>query len=323
MTVVLLLAAFLAMCAAAVNSGFEVGVYSLSRVRLRYKLEENSRAAHALDNLLRKSDQLISGILVLQNVTVYFATGVVTSVLEAAEVRWAQAWSTVVLSVVFFIFVEAVPKNVFRRGADVLVYPLAGLYVRLLAILKPVVLLLRVVTLLAVRLGGGKAQDFDPFFTRERLAFYMREGHSEGVLSKYQVELADNILRGEHVTVARAMVPLADTALVPHDISYGDFMETARREGYSRYPVYRGESEKIIGVLNIYDCRVVQEGEAELADLVRPALFFEPEMHVIEALKVLRESRRPVGIVAHEDRALGIVTVKDCVEEIVGELYEW
>ncbi|MCD6404621.1 MAG: DUF21 domain-containing protein [Planctomycetes bacterium] len=323
MTLLWLIAAFVAMCAAAVNSGFEVGIYSFSRIRLRYRLSGADVRAKALAALVGRPERLISGILIAQNITVYFVTAVVTSLLEDAGVRWAQGWSTLVLAVVFFVFVEAVPKNTFRRAGDVLVYPLARPYRYILLVLKPAVLFLTGVTRLVLHIGGGSEADFDPFFTRERLAFYMREGHSEGVLSKYQVDLAQNILRGEHVTVARAMVKMDDVAAVPATISWEDFRQIARSRGFSRYPVYGDKREEITGILNIYDCYVVERGERRLEEVIRPVVYFRPDAHVTEALKILRDARQPMGIVTDNGSALGIVTIKDCVEEIVGELYEW
>lgn len=316
-------AAVLAILIAAINSGFEVGVYSLSRVRLRYRLQTGDPKAQALDGLLHKPEQLISAVLVTQNLAVYFVTATFTSLLKDAEVPWAEAWSTIVLAVVFFMVVEAIPKNIFRHAADVLVYPLARPFQWVLVILSPAVIFLRAVTHLVVRLGGGKGAQFDPLFTRERLAFYMREGHSEGVLSQYQVELTQNILRVEQVRVERAMVPLDEVAAVAEEITWEGFRRTARERGFSRYPVFRGERENVTGIMNIYDCHVVETGKTDLRAMIRPPVRFDGDMHVTEALKVLREGRRPMGIVERDGRAIGIVTVKDCVEEIVGELYEW
>lgn len=323
MTALWLLAAFVVMCMAAVNSGFEVGVYSLSRIRLRYRLTIGDPRASALDSLLLEPEQLISGILVAQNLAVYFVTAVVASVLAGAGVRGAQGWSTLTLAVVFFIFVEAVPKNVFRRAADLLVYPLARPYRVVLAMLKPAVVALRLVTHFVRRVSPGADNGFDPLFTRERLAFYMREGHSEGVLSTYQVELTHNILRGENVTVSRAMVAIENVVAVPADVSWEDFARISGENGFSRYPVYRGEKENITHLLNIFDCHLVEMEKPPLEGLMRPLVYFAPEVDVMEALRVLREARQPMGIVTENSRALGIVTTKDCVEEIVGELYEW
>ncbi len=324
MTAFLIILAFAAMCAAAVNSGFEVGIYSLSRVRLRYRLEGGDPRAFALNALLEKPEQLISAILVAQNAAVYFITAVVSSLLEGAGARWAELWASLILSVTFFVFVEALPKNVFRHSADVLVYPLSRLYTYVLVLLKPAILFLRGVTHVVVGFATkGRGARFDPVFTRERLAFYLNEGHSEGVLSRYQVQLTQNILRGETVTVERAMIPLSDVVAVEEQSTWGRLRELARRKGFSRYPVFRGSEERIVGILNLYDCPAVETDEAAFRGAIRPAVYFNPETHVTDALRIMRDARQPMGVVVSRETAVGIVTVKDCVEEIVGELYEW
>jgi putative hemolysin len=323
MTALLLTAAFLAMCMAAVNSGFEVGIYSFSRIRLRYRLDAGHPGAKALSNLIEKPEKLISGILVAQNATVYFVTAVVASVIEGWGIPWAEAWSTLSLAIIFFIFVEAVPKNVFRASADSLVYPLSPVYRWVLIIMSPAVVALRAVTHIVVRLGAGRSTASDALFTRERLAFYMREGQSEGVLTRYQLELTHNILRGENITVKRAMIPLERVAAVPAGVSWDEFRAFAVEKGFSRYPVFAEGGGKIAGILNLYDCYNVERERINLPGMMREAVEFEPETHVTEALRTLRERRQSMGVVTVDGAAAGIVTVKDCVEEIVGELYEW
>ena len=321
MTLLLICVAAAATAAAAVNSGFEVGIYSLSQVRLRHRLAGKDRRAEVLSGLLERPERLISAILMAQNIAVYVTTAIVSSILEARGVGMAEGWSTIVLGFVFFIFVEAVPKNVFRRAGDILVYPLSGVYKRLLFLLGPVVFILRFITRLV--LGRAKAGELDGFFTRERLAFYMREGLSEGVLSRYQIELTQNILRAELATVKRAMVAIDKVATVPQEASREDFLRISGESGFSRYPVIGAGGGAVEGIINIYDVYLAGEEGSGIRDVMRPAVHFDESTHVSEALRRLREARQPMGVVMEEGRPAGIVTIKDCVEEIVGELHVW
>jgi len=323
MTTILLVAAVAAMLAAALVSGFETGIYALSHIRLRYRLSVNDRRARMVETLLARPQQLLAGILLAQNAAIYFTTAVVAALFQLSGLVWAEGLSTVLLAVVFFVFVEAVPKNVFRRAADVLVYPLAKPFVYLAAAMRPAGSVLRAITRLAARLGAEKREISDPFFTRERLAFYLREGLTEGILSDYQVELTHNILRGEKVTVARAMVPLDKVTMLPFGAPLVDFRQLSRANRFARYPVYRDSRENVVGVVNIYDCYLLQPCAFDLDMLMRPPVVFAPDVRVTEAVKTLREARQPMGVVVDGQRAIGIVTLKDCLEEIVGELYAW
>ena len=311
------------MLAASIVSGFETGIYALSHIRLRYRLSIGDRRAKTVERLLANPQQLLTGILLAQNVAVYFTTAIVTSFFRKRGFVWAEVWTTIVLAVVFFIFVEATPKNVFRRAADVLVYPIARPFDYLISALKPAGAALGAIMRLIGRPGAKPGEITDPLFTRERLVFYLREGMNEGILSNYQVELTANILRGERVTVSRAMVPMEKATAVPYGVTIDEFREVSRKNRFSRYPVYRGDRESVVGIINIYDCHLAAECVFEMEGLLRPPVFFAPEVHVTEAIRSLREARQPMGIVADRGRALGIVTLKDCVEEIVGELYAW
>jgi putative hemolysin len=323
MTMFLVALAALATFFAAIVAGFENGVYSLSQIGLRYRLSIGDRRAGVVEKLLANPQQLLTGVLILQSVLIYITTAIATSLLESWGVAWAEIASTVALAVFFFIAVEAVPKSVFRRAADTLVYSLAGPMRIVLYALRPAEAALSAVTSLIRRIGAGRADVFDPFFTRERLAYYLREGQTEGVLSRYQIELTHNILRGEKATVGRAMVPIDKAAVIPVGATREDFVALSRQYRFSRYPVYEGSRDCIVGILNIYDCLTPALCEFSVEKLMRPAAFFAPDVHVTEALRSMRETRQPMGVVADKGRAIGIVTMKDCMEEIVGELYAW
>jgi putative hemolysin len=323
MTALLVCAALLATVCGAVAAGFENGIYALSQVRLRYRLSLGDRRAKVVKDLLDAPQQLLTGVLVLQSLAVYFATAAVTSILQDLGVTWAELASTLVLAVFFFIVVEAVPKNVFRRAADTLVYALAPALKYTLYILRPAEVATSGLARLVGRLGKAPNEAFDPFFTRERLAFYLRAGQDEGILSKYQIELTQNILRGERATVSRATVPMEKVAAISAEATQKEFAELSHQYRFSRYPVYKGTRDNIIGLINIYDCLTPETCEFKIDALLRPIASFTAEVHVTEALRVMTEKRQPMGVVIDKGRTVGIVTIKDCVEEIVGELYAW
>jgi len=323
MTALLVALAAVMTLVAAVVSGFETGIYRLSHIRLRYRLSVGDRRAELLDRMLADAQRLLSGVLLAQNLSVYAATAIVTSLFELWRFRWAEAWSTLILSVVFYVFVETTPKNVFRRAADVLVYPLAKPFWHFLAAVRPVTFVLAAIARLVTELRPGADGVRDLLFTRERLAFYISEGASEGILSAYQVELAQKILRSQKVTVARAMVPSGKVASVPADVTFEELGDVSRKKGFSRYPVYKGEKDNVIGILNVYDCHLVPAGQFDAERLMRPALVFSPDIQVTDAIMRLREARQPMGVVAEKGRMVGIATLKDCIEGIVGELYAW
>ena len=323
MTAVLLILAALSACAASVIAGYENGVYALSHIRLRYRLSIGDPKARIVERLLAHPQRLLTTLLISLNMVVYLTTAIVTGVLESMGVVWAETVATFGLAVFFFIFVEAIPKNIFRRAADTLVYVFARPVAWLTVALWPVELVMRGITGLVRRIGAGETDVFNPFFTRERLAFYLREGQTGGVLSQYQVQLTSNILRGERATVARAMVPLDKAALVPAEATREEFLALARDKRFSRYPVYKGARERIVGIVNIYDCPPPGGCAGKIEDIMRPVYFFPGDLHATESLRRMREARTPMGIVGDGTRALGLVTMKDCIEEIVGELYAW
>ena len=322
MTALLLAAALASMIVAAVVSGFETGVYALSHIRLRHRISVGDRRAGTVETLLAAPQQLLTGILLAQNAAIYCTTAIVASLLDRLGGAAGVA-STLILAFVLFIFVDALPKNLFRRAADVLVYPLARPFALLMAAVRPAGVVLAAVTRVVSRLAARQPETPDPFFSRERLAFYLREGLRDGILSNYQVELAHNILKGEKITVERAMVPLEKAALIPFNASLEDVNAAFRANHFSRYPVFRDSRSAVVGILNIYDFHFALPSPLKMDELMRPAVFLSPDTRVTEAIRILRDASQVMGVVAENGRALGVVTLKDCLEEIVGELYAW
>jgi putative hemolysin len=135
--------------------------------------------------------------------------------------------------------------------------------------------------------------------------------------------MAENILRLESLTVESAMTPLEQVTMLPADAARDEMLEVMRLHRYSRIPVYGEDRRHIVGVVNVIDV-VTGRADACVADLRRDVLSIPGDESVAEALRQLRDAREQIAIAVDADeRALGLLTIKDLVEEIVGELDAW
>jgi len=305
-------------------SGSETGFYSLNRIRLRFRLEHGWPGAAQLRKLTDEPELAISTMLVGTNIMVYLATVVCARRLgEMGLGGRADLYSSLIMPPVLLIFAEIIPKSLYRCRADTLMYKTAGLLGACKAVFFPLLVLLRELVRVLKSFARGGGFERGDVFTTEKLRFVLSEGTALGVLSSYQQAMANNVLRVKSLNVRRAMVPLERVVMVPDAASLGELYEALRQHRFSRIPVYSERRDNIVGVINVIDVMSAQ-GRAPVQALTRHCPLLDARLSVAEALYTLQRARQQMAVIVERDGgARGIVTVKDLVEEIVGELRAW
>ena len=324
-------AALLGVLVSALASGVETGLYRLNRIRLRLRADSGDRRARTLQNLLGDLRGQIIVCLVGANLGDYLATAMLTVLVTAAG--WVESptgvelVTTPIAAMILFVFGNVVPKSVFVAEADHWMYPLArplkAAYVALRRTgVLPALSGLSNLVLRVLRRGEVAA---DPFHPRERLRAILREGAAEGVISGYQHELAGKVLGLREQLVHAVMIPIGRVAGAAVDIDREQFLAELRRHSFSRLPVWEGRRENVVGIVHIIDVLAAGEQLLDLKMLMnRDFVTVPPAMTVAQALLSLRKARAAIAVVRDDKgRAVGIITVKDLVEEVVGELAEW
>lgn len=301
-------------------SGSETGFYSLNRLRLRSRVEAGWRGAAVLQWLLDRPDTTIMTMLVGTNVMVYLASALATELLSGYA--HAELLATVILAPVIFVFGEMIPKDVFRRRADSLMYALAGLIDAFRVLVWPVTAGLRGLVFVVTR--SIPAEQRGMTFSRATLREWIAEARREGVLSDYQQALSLNVMDLPEKKVASAMIPLAATKMVQAELRGQPLREAVRSAGHSRLPVWTGSRDNVNGILHalLYACASGSDSTA--AALARPPLRVKETDGLEAALVALRREQQHMAVVLDaRGRATGIVTLKDLVEEVVGELHDF
>jgi CBS domain containing-hemolysin-like protein len=263
-------------------------------------------------------------MLVGTNIGLYVATVVCTEKLRHTRLApGADLYSSLIMPPILLIFAEIIPKSLFQHHADQLMYRVAWPLRVSEWIFYPLSVLLRWVSGLPQALLGKGSGFRRPAVTPATFRFYLTQGAAHGVLSPYQRRMAENILRLRSMDVTSALTPLEEVAMVAEDASAEELRALLAGHRYSRVPVYRGQRDNIMGVINVID--LAESGASgRPADLQRDVLDLPRETSVAEALSLFRREKQQFGVVTDgEGRAVGVITVKDLVEEIVGELEAW
>ena len=309
--------------ASAFFSGIETGLISLNRVRLRHEVERKSRRAIILNVFIENTERLLGTTLVgtnLANVLVAVAASSLATRMFG-ESTWAGFVATVIASSLLLIFGEIVPKTLFRHYAHRLCMTFADLLNAAAWLFAPIVGLLGFLMRAVTRISGGAEQPRSFFVTREELKLLAKEGEAGGALTAEEREMIHGVFDFPYKTVHEVIVPLSRTVTVAQETSVAELFDVSQRTGYARLPVREGD--KIIGVANVYE--ILFEVSAcdgkTVRDLMRKPQFVLASDRIHRVLPVLRASRNPISIVLNpEGRALGIITIEDIVEEIVGDV---
>jgi magnesium and cobalt exporter, CNNM family len=318
-----LLALFLGVLVSAFFSGIETGLISLNRVRLRHEVERKDRRAMILNTFVENSERLLGTALVGSNL----ANVLVAVVASALAKRWFGSGglvglaATIVASAALLIISEITPKSLFRHYSHRLCMTFADALNAIAWLLAPVVVLFGLLMRLIARLGTGTEQPRSFFVTREELKLLTKEGEAGGALTTEERQMIDKVFDFPYKTIHEIMVPLSRTVTVPPAASTGELFEVSQRTGYARLPVREGD--KLFGVANVYEILFedVARGGQTARDLMQPLQFVRATDRIDRVLPVLRASRNPISVVINpEGRHLGIVTIQDIVEEIVGEV---
>jgi CBS domain containing-hemolysin-like protein len=320
--------AFLFLIAAGFYSGTEMGLYSLNRLRLRLRVgRTGDAAARALLELANRREQSVLAILLTQNVMNYLlAVATVSLILEATHMssEAAEVYGAIILSPITFVFGDVVPKNWFQSQANRLMYPSVRLVQACVAVFRytGVLWVLSSITRLLARLTGQEAETAWRGARSEILGL-LQETAATGTLSEEQTRMMERVMNLSTVRVGSIMIPRNHVVGLPANLDRAAFGEIVRRYNYSRLPVFSPDRRSVVGVVNVYDVLADDTG-GPLNAWVRPPLEIQASLSAMQALLQMRQGQVAMGMVVDPRRGfVGILTLKDLVEEIFGELWAW
>ncbi|MCJ7543143.1 MAG: CNNM domain-containing protein [Phycisphaerae bacterium] len=316
------LAACLAL--AGLLAGMETGIYVLNRIRLDLRSEGGGAAARTLRTMLDRPDHLLTVLLVGNNLAVYWATFAVSAMLVLAGYRQhVELYAVIVAAPLLLVVGESVPKNVFQRLAETLTYRMArGLAaVDTLLTYSGLVPLVRGFTWLlfrALRITAARR----PPLGREGLSAIVAEGQASGALTHSQSVMADRVMNISDVRLKDVMIPMARVHTASAGASREQLVALAAEVSHSRLPVVDADG-KVTGILDVLD--ILSGREATVPPhRMRVPLVLSAEQGVTDALYQMQRQNAHMAIVEGANgKHLGMVTIKDLVEEIVGELEAW
>ncbi len=312
------------MALSAFFSGSETALTSVNKIRLKNLAENgNEKAARTL-RVAENYERMISTVLIGNNIvniaSASLATVIFTVLLGADK---GAAVSTVVMTIVVLIFGEVLPKNYAKNNADSLAMLVSGPISFLMTIFKPFSAALSALSRLMARLTGG--EDDKPSVTEEELKYIVESIEEEGVLEENESDLVQSALEFDEIEVQEIVTPRVDMVTLDVEDSWEEILELAKNSKVSRIPVYEGSIDNIIGLVHVRDILEdeISNSEHDIRSLLTQCLFVHKTMNLSGLLEKLRKEKMPMAIVTDDyGGTMGLVTVEDVVEELVGEIWD-
>ena len=316
----------LGLIGSALYSGLETGVYRVNRIRLQVLDHRQNRRARILQRLVSNPVTLLSTLLIGNNLANYIGTASLAVILER---QGYNDWQVIVLNVLLLtplllIFGETLPKDLFAAHSDRLTYSFAPFLEASHKLfwwcgLLPLTEAFGGLVSRLLRLPHGNA----PFHPRRQVEMMVKEGVGHGLISDEQSAIVERVLELSTRTVGDEMVAWRGVIKLSADDPPASVWELADRTSHSRFPLV-DSSGSVVGLLSVYDVLTHDRVSCPpLRQLANPAARIDYATPLRDALTVVQRERAPMAVVTRHNKPVGIVTIKDLVEPITGELASW
>lgn len=303
-------------------SGSETGLMTLNRYRLRHLAKSGHRGARIAQRLLARPDRLIGLILLGNNFVNIAASSVATLIALRLGGEAYIAAATFLLTFVILIFGEVAPKTVAALYPERIAFPAAYVLTVLMRPLYPLVVAVNALANGLLRLLGVRLKTGAHSISREELRSIVNEAGA--MIPRRHQKMLVSILDLDQATVEDIMVPRTEIVGIDLDDPVEDIVEQLANTQYTRLPVYHGSIEQVQGVVHVRRLLpLITSGRFTKEELVARLRepYFIPEGTPLHTLLLnFQRNQRRIGLVVDEyGEILGLATVEDILEEIVGE----
>lgn len=301
----------------------EMAFTSVNKIKLKHLSETGNKYAVKADKFLKKEGMYLGATLVGTNLTIIISSVLATRICaEYFSVAMSPFIATAVMVPVTLVFAEIVPKMIARESSTEFVLKAVKPLSFFLKMFYPIVIIVNSAAKILLFPFVKKGTGWNLTFTKNDLKKILLLGYETGEIEADEVELIHKVLDFGSKKVEKFMIPLYRVSSVEKNDSISNLKGLISLTGFSRVPIYGGNKNNIVGIANIYDILFnVEEEKKLITDFMREVVHIASTDGLDIALARLRHKKQPMGVVLNEkNEAIGIITIEDILEEIVGEL---
>lgn len=305
-------------------AGAETAFSYVNTVRMRM-LSEDNRSARRVVRIIDNFDMTIVTLLIVINIVHILASVIATSLFIdiTGSTAAGPVIATVVITLAIFIFSETIPKNFAKVNADayalavslpilcftVVLYPLSWLLTKLGVLVKKIFSL----------------EDSEPSVTEDEFSAMVEDAAEDDIFEPEESEIIQSAIEFGDTKVSEIMTPKKDVVAISVKADEEEIRRIMIEEKYTRFPVYRGSVNNIVGVIrsSVALWQMINSEDFSIRETMVKPMFCSPDEEVTVVFERMCNRKNHFAVIRDDDeRTVGIVTMEDILEEIVGEIYD-
>ena len=302
-------------------SATETAFSSLNRIKIKNMASDGNKRAKLTLKLCDKFDDLLSTILVGNNIVNILSSSLSTALFLELFGQNGVAISTVVITIVVLIFGEISPKSMTKEKPESFAMFSAPIINFLCYVFTPVTWLF---SLLKKGITAVFKLKGDNGITEAELLTMVEEAKNEGGIDENEGELIKSVIEFYDLDVGDILIPRVDVVAIDIENTKEEIDAVFEETRFSRLPVYKETIDNIVGIINHKDFqyRVIDKG-APLTDIIKQPVYVLENMQISKLLKLLQQKKSHLAVVTDEyGGTVGVVTLEDIIEELVGEIWD-
>lgn len=304
-------------------SGSEIAMVNSDKLKLRHQAKMGNKGARLVLKLYKKPDMMLGTTLVGTNIATVVISTLGALLFIDLFGSSGDLISVLILTPILLIFGEVVPKSVFQQKADEFVTVIIYILRFFSYLFYPLIIIFSTVARFAAKIVGGGETPQNMFITREEIRVLLDLSESSGDPSLIDRKRIRRIIRFADTTVGEAMIPLADVVGFNEVRDMKEAIRVVIQYGFNRLPVYSGNITNVQGMLTLstWDLMGTELENKPISDYICPTLYLSPKQTIDQALPQLQAREDHMAVVVDEyGSAVGILTMEDVFEEVVGEI---
>ncbi|MEE0863196.1 MAG: hemolysin family protein [Lachnospiraceae bacterium] len=303
-------------------SSSETALTTVSTIRLKSLADNGSKNAKLVLTLKENPDKMLSAILIGNNIVNIAASSITTIFFQQMWGSWAISIGSGVLTLLVLVFGEITPKTAATGYANKFSLFVAKPIWFLTKVLTPIIVVINFLASCIMKLFRININEKESTFTEEELRTIMDVSHEEGVIEEEEREMINNVFDFGEAEAKEIMIPRIDMCMINVDASYDELLEIFKENRYTRLPVYQDSTDNVIGIINIKDLILYRSGDKfDIRDYLRDVYYTYEYKKLDELMAEMRKDSVNITIVLDEyGAAVGLITIEDLLEEIVGEI---
>ena len=321
-TIVQIIVLFVLLILSAFFSSAETALVSVNQIKLRSLADDGNKKAARVIQITSDSSKMLSAILIGNNLVNISASALATTITLTLWGNKYVSIATGILTLLVLIFGEISPKTIATTYADRIAMAYSGTIRALMTILTPFIFVINLLSKGFLTILGLDPERKKAAITEDELRTIVDVSHEEGVIEKEERELIKNVFDFGDSQAKDVMIPRIDMTCISIESTFDEIIEVFRTDKYTRLPVYEDSVDNVIGIINVKDLLLCEDySQFSVRDILRKPYFTYEFKKISELMEEMKKTSNNFAIIIDEyGSTVGMITLEDLLEEIVGEI---